>query len=184
MTTAAHAGPGLPTLLASLCLLPAMKRRPPPPPGQSVNITSLCDIMLSLLIFFMLVSKAGLDTGADPDLDLPTATLGITEDQFDRERAASTFVVLNVRSGGIDGNPRIYGKFVSTGEPFEMHVRDPRTGQAELEPFLKNLRGDRDDFEVYLHAAGGTPYYDIEPVQRAISRADVAGVQYAAEKPQ
>ena len=161
-----------------------MKRRSPPPAGPTVNITSLCDIMLSLLIFFMLVSKAGIDVGADEDLNLPVATLGITEDQFEAERAASSFVVLNVRSGGITGNPRVYGKFISTGEPFEMNVTNPQQNdRAELEAFLKELRADRTDFEVYLHAAADTPFYDVEPVQRAISRANVAGVQYAADQP-
>lgn len=148
-----------------------------------MNITSLCDIMLSLLIFFMLVSKAGLDTGADEEIQLPIATLGITEDQFEKERAASTFVVVNVQSSGITGNPRVYGKLSNIGVPFEMNVNDPQSNQGMLEEFLVRLRGERDNFEVYVHAAGNTPFYDMEPVQRAISQADVSGVQYAFTEP-
>ncbi len=160
-----------------------MKRHRPRSSGASINITPLCDIMLSLLIFFMLVSKAGIDTGADAEITLPIATLGITEDQFKKERASSTFVVVNVQSGGINGNPRVYGKLTSTGVPFEMNVVDTQSDQAMLEPFLVKLRGDRDNFEVYVHSAGNTPFYDMEPVQRAISQADVAGVQYAFTEP-
>ena len=155
-----------------------MKRRTPPPPGPAVNITSLCDIMLSLLIFFMLVSKAGVDTGADPDLALPTATLGITEDQFEQEQSAGAPAVINVRPvGNLPGQPRVYGSLFTTGEEFDV-------GVDELEEFLKKLRGDREDFEVFVHAARDTPFYDMEPVQRAVSRSNAAGVQYAFQQPQ
>ncbi len=161
-----------------------MRRRPPPPPGQAVNITSLCDIMLSLLIFFMLVSKAGIDTGADAELALPEATLGITQEQFDEERGASAFVVLNVRPGAIQGNPSVYGKYMVSGEDFEMNVTNPQDGDRPLlVPFLRGLKDGRQDFEVYVHADRATPFWDMEPVQRAISQADVAGVQYAFERP-
>ena len=161
-----------------------MKRRTAPAAGQAVNITPLSDIMLSLLIFFMLVSKAGIDSGADEEIVLPEATLGITQEQFDEERGRSPYVVLNVRSGGIQGNPTVYGKYMFSGEDFEMNVTNPQDADRPLlVPFLKGLKGDLDDFEVYLHADRGTPFWDMEPVQRAISQADVAGVQYAFEQP-
>jgi biopolymer transport protein ExbD len=161
-----------------------MKRRKPPPPGQSVNITSLCDIMLSLLIFFMLVSKAGIDTGADDELALPVATLGITEEQFEEERATSNSIVLNVSSSTIPGNPRVYGKLMTTGVEFEYNVVNPQTDREEVRLFLEELRGENEQFDVFLHGASNLPYFDAEPVLRAISRSGATQVQYAIEQPQ
>jgi biopolymer transport protein ExbD len=160
-----------------------MRRRSAPPAGQAVNITPLSDIMLSLLIFFMLVSKAGIETGADQDLQLPEATLGITADQFEEERAATSFLVVNVREGLTPGNPRVYGKYVQSGDEWEFPVNDPRNDSSNLTPFIEDFKGDRDDFEVYIHAGRNTPYFDTEAVLRAVSRAGVAGVQYAFSQP-
>ncbi len=160
-----------------------MKRRRQPPAGQAVNITPLSDIMLSLLIFFMLVSKAGIDTGADNELQLPVATLGVTEDQFEEERAASSFLVVNVESSSISGNPRVYGKYLVSGEEWSFNVDDPRDDSPVLQRFIDDFKNERDDFEVYIHAGRETPYFDTEAVLRAVSRAGVAGVQYAFAQP-
>ena len=148
-----------------------------------MNITSLCDIMLSLLIFFMLVSKAGIDTGADADLALPSATLGLSEEELEEQREVG-FLVLNVAPSTIPGNPRVYGKLIGDGTEFEMNVENPQNNREEVREFIEEVKGDREDFEVYLHAAADTHYYDVEPVQRAIGRADTAGVRYAFERPE
>ena len=160
-----------------------MKRHPPPaPPRSSVNVTALCDIMLCLLIFFMLVSKAGIDTGADEKLNLPLARLGITDDQLRKERNAGSMLVLNVDPSGTPDNPRIYGKFFSTGEPFSMNVLDPQTREPLLSDFLRRLKGPRDDFIVTLHADAGTPFFAIEPVLRAVNAARPSQVRFAFQQ--
>ena len=41
-----------------------------------VNVTPLIDIVMCLIIFFMLVAKIGVDTGADRNIDIPTSILG------------------------------------------------------------------------------------------------------------
>ena len=157
-----------------------MKRRPPPPAGPAVNITSLCDIMLSLLIFFMLVSKAGVDTGADPELNLPTASLGITEEDVEQEAQAGSTLVLNVDpAAGIAGNPRVYGKLFSTGTPFSYNVVNPNTNVPEVRDFVKKMGEGRDDFVVAVHAAAGAPFSDVEPVLQAVNAARPAQVRFA-----
>jgi biopolymer transport protein ExbD len=40
-----------------------------------VNVTPLIDIVMCLIIFFMLVAKIGVDTGADRNIDIPTSIL-------------------------------------------------------------------------------------------------------------
>ena len=158
-----------------------MKRRPPPPAGPAVNITSLCDIMLSLLIFFMLVSKAGVDTGADPELSkkLPMARLGITEEDVAAEKKAGSTLVLNVDASGIAENPRVYGKLTSTGKEFSHNVVDPATQRPELREFVREIGKGRDDFVVAIHAASGTPFFDVQPVLQAVNGAKPAQVRFA-----
>ncbi len=43
---------------------------------SGVNVTPLIDIVMCLIIFFMLVAKIGVDTGADRNIDIPTSILG------------------------------------------------------------------------------------------------------------
>lgn len=160
-----------------------MARRSPPPPGPAVNITSLCDIMLSLLIFFMLVSKTGVDTGADPTLDLPLASLGITEDQVEQERAASNSVVVNVRPSTIAGNPQVYGKFFSTGEEWSMNVRNVTTNQREFQKLLTTLGDGKEEFEIVVYADAGTPFLDMEAVLQAVNVAQPTTVKYPFKTP-
>src|SRR6187455_3217371 len=41
-----------------------------------VNVTPLIDIVMCLIIFFMLVAKIGIDTGADSKIAIPASILG------------------------------------------------------------------------------------------------------------
>src|ERR1700749_2554224 len=43
--------------------------------GNEVNVTPLIDVVMCLIIFFMLVAKIGITTGAKP-MDLPYSYLG------------------------------------------------------------------------------------------------------------
>ena len=141
-----------------------MARRSPPPPGPAVNITSLCDIMLSLLIFFMLVSKAGVETGADADLPLPIASLGITQEDYEAEQAAGNGLVINVQPGLETGNPRVYGRLIDSGKDWAFNAEDTA--------FLRHveaIKGDREDFEIFIHADRNTPFIDMESVLQAVN---------------
>lgn len=160
-----------------------MRRRAPPPRAASVNITSLCDVMLSLLIFFMLVSRAGVDVGADPDLSLPLARLGITQEDLRKEKAVGAMLVLNVDPEGIAQNPRVYGKFFATGKEFSLNVVNPSSGVHELREFLREVKGDRDDFVVAIHADAGSPFFNIQPVLQAVNTIQPAQVRFAFNPP-
>ncbi len=154
-------------------------RRPPLRSGvTSVNITSLCDVMLSLLIFFMLVSKAGIDTGADRELKLPLASLGISEEDIRKEQNADAILVLNIDPQSLERNPRVYGKFFATGKEFSLNVSGP-AGEPELREFVNLIKAGRDDFVVAIHADAGSPFYNIQPVLQAVNGASPAQVRFA-----
>ena len=55
-----------------------MKRhRMPDMKEGGVNVTPLIDIVMCLIIFFMLVAKIGVATGADASIEPPETILGV-----------------------------------------------------------------------------------------------------------
>ena len=135
--------------------------------------------MLSLLIFFMLVSKAGIDIGADPNLTLPLARLGITQEDLRREKAAGAMLVLNIDPQGIAHNPRVYGKFFATGKEFSLNVVNPASGEHELRAFVREVKAGRENFIVAVHADAGSPFSNIQPVLQAVNGASPSQVRFA-----
>ena len=138
--------------------------------------------MLSLLIFFMLVSKAGIDTGAARDLRLPLASLGISEDDIREEQNADAILVLNIDPEGIPENPRVFGKFFATGKEFSFNVTGSNN-EPELRDFVTLVKGGRDDFVVAIHADAGSPFFNIQPVLQAVNGARPAQVRFAFQSP-
>ena len=62
----------------------------------NVNVTPLIDVVMVMIIFFMLVAKIGVATGAEEQIDIPVSTLGKDIKDVGIESA----LVLNVREIG------------------------------------------------------------------------------------
>src|SRR3954463_14917862 len=77
-----------------------------------VNVTPLIDVVMCLIIFFMLVAKIGVSTGADPTITIPATRLG--KELKDPGQA----LTLNVRPGVGD-------------EPMVTALVNPNTSQPE-----------------------------------------------------
>src|SRR3954453_17842436 len=52
-------------------------RRMPDIKEGGVNVTPLIDVVMCLIIFFMLVAKIGVDTGADRRISIPASLQGL-----------------------------------------------------------------------------------------------------------
>lgn len=150
------------------------KKRAMPQPTGGVNITSLCDIMLSLLIFFMLVSKRGVDTGADKDMKVPQTVLGI-----DIEDLGNT-VTLNVYPG-LANEPYVTTLNPLTGQKIELRITEAG-GRRPLEEFLSAARRQNPDVKVIIRGAVDLPYRYLEPVLRTAAAAQVSNVNFATGK--
>src|SRR3954470_14599079 len=89
------------------------------------NVTPLIDIVMCLIIFFMLVAKIGVTTGAEKEIDIPVSQLGFDIKQIGIESS----VVLNIRE--VAGQPFVTaivesdGSTSKTGKPVELRVVDP-----------------------------------------------------------
>src|SRR4051812_43353619 len=77
-----------------------------------VNVTPLIDVVMCLIIFFMLVAKIGVATGAIK-LELPETLVGVKIEKLGPN------LILNIKDPNLEIDP-------ATGEV----KRDPRTGRA------------------------------------------------------
>jgi biopolymer transport protein ExbD len=137
------------------------------------NVTPLIDIVMCLIIFYMLVAKIGVNTGADKNMSLPASLKGITLKDLGNN------VVLNVYPGA--------------GEQPLVTLFNPKTSRTEeikliegtkrpLLDFLKALRGSNERLSVIIRADEGTEYRYIEPVLVTCAEARVAEFNYATRE--
>src|SRR5215212_8496867 len=106
------------------------RRRMPEVREGGVNVTPLIDVVMVLIIFFMLVAKIGVTTGADENIVIPESILG-TE-----LKTLSNTLTLNVREGPAD-EPMVTALVEgSSRQAQEVKILDKLTNQR---PLLKLL---------------------------------------------
>jgi len=177
-------------------------RRMPDIKEGNVNVTPLIDIVMCLIIFFMLVAKIGVTTGAEQDIELPASTLG----KEIKDIGAGSSIVLNVRE--VAGQPFVTalveadGSVSKTGKPVELKIADPLTGRRPLTEVLRRLRfgrdgrpggsdenADNEHLSVIIRGdkgvedreprRAGLTYGSLEPVLRACMEANVRNVDFS-----
>jgi biopolymer transport protein ExbD len=152
----------------------------------NVNVTPLIDVVMCLIIFFMLVAKIGVTTGAEADIKIPASELGRDIKDIGIENA----LVLNVSE--ISGVPMITGMIESvgstsrTGKPVELKLYDPTTNRRPLTETLRRLRmGDarqgireNPEFRVIIRGDKDIKYRTLDPVLLACMEANVKNVTF------
>src|SRR5687768_2832635 len=108
-----------------------MRRGMPEMKEGGVNVTPLIDIVMCLIIFFMLVAKIGVDTGADQKITIPPSLQGL------EIKDMGNTLTLNVRPGPAD-QPMVTA--LVGGVVQEVKVIDPVTGQKPLLATLRQWR--------------------------------------------
>ncbi len=156
-----------------------------------VNVTPLIDIVMCLIIFFMLVAKIGVATGAEQQIDIPVSTLGKDIKDIGIESA----LVLNIREIGnvpmITALVEPDGAVSKTGQPVELKVYDPTTRRRPLAEVLRKLRhGDpkhnlpaNPEFKVIIRGDKSITYRTLDPVLLACMEANVKNVNLNTAKP-
>jgi biopolymer transport protein ExbD len=152
------------------------------------NVTPLIDVVMCLVIFFMLVAKIGVTTGADPTIEVPVSGLG--------KQMLETFsntIVLNIREKKPLEQPLITALVdgAESGQPQELRPLDRATGRNQLLDVLKRLRfgrdtkpggtggnADNDAFSVIIRGDKEMGYQFLEPVLVACAEAQVRNVIY------
>jgi biopolymer transport protein ExbD len=153
-----------------------------------VNVTPLIDIVMCLIIFFMLVAKIGVDTGADSKIDIPESIKGL-----DIKDMGNT-LTLNVQQGAMEQPivtalvPDPNNKGVNARQ--ELKIVDPATNKRPLLDTLKYFRfGDKKtnrpenpEFSVIIRAGENLDYRYIEPVLQSCAEARVKSYNFNTKK--
>jgi len=155
------------------------KHRMPDMKEGGVNVTPLIDIVMCLIIFFMLVAKIGVSTGADQKIKIP-ATIRGTE-----IKDMGNTLTLNVQPGPLN-QPFITA--LVKDDVRELKLVDPTNGVRQLFVELSHIRNGRDgklgtkddniDFKVIIRGAEDMPYSILEPVLKTCAEAQVKNVNF------
>jgi biopolymer transport protein ExbD len=143
------------------------------------NVTPLIDIVMCLIIFFMLVAKIGVSTGADQKITIP-ATIRGTE-----IKDMGNTLTLNVQPGPLN---QPFVTALVKDEVRELKLVDPTNGVRQLFAELSHLRNGPDgklgtkddniDFKIIIRGAEDMPYSILEPVLKTCAEAQVKNVNF------
>src|SRR3954470_12566351 len=153
----------------------------------NVNVTPLIDIVMCLIIFFMLVAKIGVDTGADQAIVIPTSFQGLEIQDM------GNTLTLNVRP--IAGSDQPMVSALVGGVVEELKMVDPVTGYKPLLATLKSFRfgkdlkqggtnenADNPEFKVIIRGDESMGYQYLEPVLITCAEARVKNVNFNTRK--
>jgi biopolymer transport protein ExbD len=135
-----------------------------------VNVTPLIDVVMVLIVFFMLVARIGVSTGAEP-MRLPQSVRGAKLEDM------GNTLTLNLQ-------PAPAGPTVTTlinGRREELNVL-PSAKPPLLVDTLTFLRKDNPGLKIILRADKDLPYDLLQPVLKACADANVKNVNFTTEK--
>ena len=136
------------------------------------NVTPLIDVVMCLIIFFMLVAKIGVSTGADQTINIPVSNL---EHELKDPGQALT---LNVRPGAGD-SPMVTALVeAGTNQPQEIKLIDTLTNTRPLLETLKRISNDKPDLKVIIRGDAEMGYKYLEPVLETCMEAKVKTVDF------
>lgn len=161
-------------------------RRMPNVKEGGVNVTPLIDVVMCLIIFFMLVAKIGVDTGADQRISIPASLQGL------EIKDMGNTLTLNVQAGPLD-QPMITALVDNVVQ--EVKLVDATTGQKPLLNTLKKFRfghdlrpggvkdsTDNPEFKIIIRGDEDMGYKFLEPVLITCAEAQVKNVNFNTRK--
>jgi biopolymer transport protein ExbD len=151
------------------------KHRMPDMKEGGVNVTPLIDIVMCLIIFFMLVAKIGVTTGADSTIQPPETILGAKIEDI------GNALTLNVRGG-----PRLEEPIVTAllekgeREPREIKIIEQRgtTQDKPLERVLTAFQKNNANAKVIILGEKDLQYHLLEQVLISCANAKITNVNF------
>jgi biopolymer transport protein ExbD len=170
------------------------RQRMPEVREGGVNVTPLIDIVMCLIIFFMLVAKIGVDTGADRNIDIPTSILGT-----DIKDMGNTLVlnVVNGPTGVPEPQPIVTALVKRPGQDMQMQelklalFEDGKMHDQLLETLKYYRDGDpiartppNPDFKVVIRGDKSLTFRFLAPVLMDCNLAHVKSFAFDTKQPQ
>ena len=158
---------------------PMRQHRMPQIKEGGVNVTPLIDIVMCLIIFFMLITRIGVATGADSKIDPPETILGLPIEEM------GNTLTLNVRGG-----PRLEEPIVTalldkaTREPREIKVVQQRGNVRDkpLERVLTAFQQSNPKAQVIILGEKDLQYHLLEQVLISCANARITNVNFQTKK--
>jgi biopolymer transport protein ExbD len=155
------------------------KRHIPESHSAHPNVTPLIDIIMCLIIFFMLVAKIGVTTGAEK-IDIPTTVLGSKIDDM------SNTLTLNIPDKLTADLPIVNAMVKPSGggdaAMTMLPLQDPVTGQNKLKNTLVYYKSQNPQFKVIIRANANLDWRFIEPVLLTCTDAGVRSINFNTAK--
>jgi len=151
------------------------KHRMPDMKEGGVNVTPLIDIVMCLIIFFMLVAKIGVTTGADSTIQPPETILGVAIKDL------GNTLTLNVRGGPRLEEP-IVTALIEKGdrEPKEIKIIERRgtIQDKPLERVLSAFQKNNANAKVIILGEKDLQYHLLEQVLISCANAKITNVNF------
>ena len=151
------------------------RHRMPDMKEGGVNVTPLIDIVMCLIIFFMLVAKIGVTTGADATIQPPETILGAKIEDIGNS------LTLNVRGGQRLTEP-IVTALVEKGDrqPKEIKIVEQRGGTQDkpLERVLTAFQHNNANAKVIILGEKDLQYHLLEQVLISCANAKITNVNF------
>ena len=155
------------------------RHRMPEMKEGGVNVTPLIDIVMCLIIFFMLVAKIGVTTGADSSIQPPETILGVAIKDL------GNTLTLNVRGGPRLTEP-IVTALVEKGdrEPREIKIVEQRGASVDkpLERVLAAFQKNNPNAKVIILGEKDLQYYLLEQVLVSCANAKITNVNFQTKQ--
>jgi len=154
------------------------RRHLPPSHGNHPNVTPLIDIVMCLIVFFMLVAKIGVNTGADASIVIPATRLG-TE-----LKDPGQALILNVsdpdpKNPGVAEFPLVTALVDASGsKPEAIQLVDRATNIRPLLEVLKRIKQEKPDLKIIIRGDAEMGYKYLEPVLITCVEAKVKNVNF------
>jgi biopolymer transport protein ExbD len=145
------------------------------------NVTPLIDIIMCLIIFFMLVAKIGVTTGAEK-IDIPITDLGT------KIADMGNTLTLNVpgHTGDDASTVIVHALLPSTngGQPeiTNLQLRAAVSGQNQLQNALMAIKKEKPELKVIIRADANLDWRFIEPVLVTCNQAGIRTLEYNTAK--
>jgi biopolymer transport protein ExbD len=139
------------------------------------NVTPLIDIIMCLIIFFMLVTKIGVTTGAEK-IDIPTTILGSKISDMGNTLTLNIPDKLDADLPRVDAFVKSPGATVASMT--NLALRDPVTQQNQLKNTLVYYKSQMPEFKVIIRANSELDWRFIEPVLLTCQDAGVRSINF------
>lgn len=163
------------------------KKGMPPAHGSEVNVTPLIDVIMCLIIFYMLVAKIGVNTGAK-QMDLAYSILGKTVDDMGNTLTLNVLPVGDYKGADAANRPLATDMQVTAlvdNVDKDLPIKTEAGGTTKYplrEVLIQFKKRFKDQFKVIVRVDANLPFTLVEPVLVECANAGAENLLFTTQK--